>query len=504
MFLIVFDRFTLQVCSVALPRLLMDVLPPAIKALVPSDKRFVLDEIKEHGVLGNFVLKLISQLVDSFYTESGSLAKYLELSKVLLDIIWEKLNTGHWKDVDVSWRLSYSLVSCIKALVECCVFLDKPSDIVRLVTPQMILKTCDLGLLMGAPILDNILAKLARRVQDEFSINDKCISQCKVDERITDVNVTTDPLGMAIEMHKEHLHNVIEDTSAVAGSKSNILGDTHAAADTGVVENPVNSKTRKRLSEVENCPCLKMAKCCQIASLSCPSLQTFKSTYMEKKSPVVIDDCTGHWPALSNRKWDVNYIKKIAGNRTVPVELGSKYTEESWTQKLMTVGEFIDIYIDQIKGSQGIGYLAQHQLFEQIPELCDDIIIPMYCSVTEREDDMNDEDVDICAWFGPCGTVSPLHFDPKHNLLVQVLGKKYIRLYAEEQTSYLYPHSGTLLSNTSQVDVENPDLEKFPEFSKADFLECVLGPGQMLYIPPKCWHYVRSLDVSFSVSFWWS
>lgn len=55
-----------------------------------------------------------------------------------------------------------------------------------------------------------------------------------------------------------------------------------------------------------------------------------------------------------------------------------------------------------------------------------------------------------------------------------------------------------------QVDVENPDLEKFPKFTEAPFLSCILSPGDTLFIPAKYWHYVRSLDLSFSVSFWWS
>lgn len=55
-----------------------------------------------------------------------------------------------------------------------------------------------------------------------------------------------------------------------------------------------------------------------------------------------------------------------------------------------------------------------------------------------------------------------------------------------------------------QVDVENPDLEKFPKFAEAPFLSCILSPGELLFIPVKYWHYVRALDLSFSVSFWWS
>ncbi|XP_015498674.1 bifunctional peptidase and arginyl-hydroxylase JMJD5 [Parus major] len=249
-----------------------------------------------------------------------------------------------------------------------------------------------------------------------------------------------------------------------------------------------------------------------------------------------------HWPCM--KKWSVDYFCQVAGCRTVPVELGARYTDEEWSQQLMTVSDFISQYI---MDENNVGYLAQHQLFDQIPELKEDISIPDYCCLGEGEED----DITINAWFGPGGTISPLHQDPQQNFLAQmidrnhkkqlfqghmgfaaelgtiwilectkeclfldsnegtvlmqkVFGRKYIRLYSPQDSENLYPHESQILHNTSQVDVEDPDLVKFPNFEKAAFQSCILMPGQILFIPVKYWHYVRSLELSFSVSFWWS
>lgn len=86
---------------------------------------------------------------------------------------------------------------------------------------------------------------------------------------------------------------------------------------------------------------------------------------------------------------------------------------------------------------------------------------------------------------------------------VQVVGSKRIRIYSPVYSDMLYPHDSIMLNNTSQVDCERPDLARFPKFVEAQYWECVVKPGDLLYIPPKFWHYVRSLAVSFSVSFWW-
>lgn len=173
----------------------------------------------------------------------------------------------------------------------------------------------------------------------------------------------------------------------------------------------------------------------------------------------------------------------------------------------MTMNEFLDRHIlNQAAASDSsVGYLAQHDLFEQIPALGRDIITPDYCTLqrSDAADADEDEDLALNAWFGPGGTVSPLHFDPKDNLLCQIVGTKYLRLYAPDESEKLYPVEG-LLSNTSQVQVEAPDADTFPLFAQAKYLECVLQEGEMLFIPRKHWHFVKSLSTSFSVSFWWS
>ncbi|XP_044735753.1 bifunctional peptidase and arginyl-hydroxylase JMJD5 [Chrysoperla carnea] len=241
--------------------------------------------------------------------------------------------------------------------------------------------------------------------------------------------------------------------------------------------------------------------CKEISTCEKPELSYFNDKFFKPCIPVKLIGCIDHWPAKT--KWtNLDYFIKIAGERTIPVEIGAHYVHENWTQKLMTMREFIMNYVcKEYDEESQRGYLAQHTLFDQLPQLRDDIIIPDYCALTD--DDETNVEPEINAWFGPKGTLSPLHYDPKHNLLTQVIGSKQIILFSPDDSSYLYPYDDKLLFNTSQVDPISPNLKDYPEFGKAIKWYCVLKPGEMLYIPPKWWHHVVSLEKSFSVSFWW-
>ncbi|KAG0524580.1 hypothetical protein BDA96_07G223700 [Sorghum bicolor] len=235
--------------------------------------------------------------------------------------------------------------------------------------------------------------------------------------------------------------------------------------------------------------------CKQIERRSCISLEAFIRDYFLCESPVILSGCIEHWPART--KWkDIKYLQSIAGDRTIPVQVGKNYACTELKQELITFSQFLERMWSS--DSANLACLAQHQLFDQIKELHEDISVPEYCLAGGGKlQSLN-------AWFGPHGTITPLHHDPHHNhLFAQVLGRKYVRLYPASISVGLYPNPESMLSNTSQVDLDNIDEKEHPKTAALEFMDCILEEGDLLYIPPKWWHYVRSLSISFSVSFWW-
>eukprot|EP00300_Choanocystis_sp_HF-7_P040070 c6485_g1_i1.p1 GENE.c6485_g1_i1~~c6485_g1_i1.p1 ORF type:complete len:236 (+),score=51.46 c6485_g1_i1:390-1097(+) len=231
-------------------------------------------------------------------------------------------------------------------------------------------------------------------------------------------------------------------------------------------------------------------------------LEVFIVNHATTHMPCILKDSSAHWPAVTNehRRWcNLQQLRNRFGERTVPVEVGRHYMSERWGQKLMRFKDVLDAMVAQSEpagaATEQRVYLAQHPLMEQFSELACDACVPDFAAA------LSETTLITNAWIGPAHTVSCLHYDRYHNILCQVVGRKHVRLYDPIHSASLYPHTN-IMSNTSQVDPANVDTEAFPAFENVPFIECILGPGDALYIPPKWWHYVVALDLSFSVSFW--
>ena len=106
-------------------------------------------------------------------------------------------------------------------------------------------------------------------------------------------------------------------------------------------------------------------------------MSDFQKLFFRQRQSVVLKHCMDDWPAL--QKWSPEHIRHLCGSRTVPVEIGRRYTDDDWTQELMTIGAFIDKYIYMKDNTERkIAYLAQHDLFSQAPVLREDILAPDY------------------------------------------------------------------------------------------------------------------------------
>lgn len=105
-------------------------------------------------------------------------------------------------------------------------------------------------------------------------------------------------------------------------------------------------------------------------------------------------------------------------------------------------------------------------------------------------------------WIGPAGTVTPLHCDYDDNIFAQLWGTKRIFLSPPHHDQFLYPNEANAILFGSPFDPEAPDFDKFPLARQAAMIECIVHPGDMLYVPAGWYHQVRALTFSLSSNRW--
>ena len=68
------------------------------------------------------------------------------------------------------------------------------------------------------------------------------------------------------------------------------------------------------------------------------------------------------------------------------------------------------------------------------------------------------------------------------NILIQVIGIKKVVLFNPTDVEFMYMNG----DKSEVIDVDNPDLLKYPLFKKARRYECEMHPGDILFIPGLC------------------
>ncbi|KAE8665099.1 putative lysine-specific demethylase JMJD5 [Hibiscus syriacus] len=269
------------------------------------------------------------------------------------EMAWEQLHSGPWHSVLPVWRDAYS-IACLHVAK----FHFSNGEF------RDALRSLDLGIIMGGPLL------------------------------------------------RKDLDSAIEVVSAVKSSQYH-----NGVADDNKGRENAGSRLLVPPREFDKSEVLQILPIRSLSSKIVPkrptlSLEAFLCEYFLLGSPVIITDCMAHWPATT--RWnDMDYLRTVAGDRTVPVEVGKITYVQIGSKSILHFPSFLRGFNQMAVEVRSPRILhSTNCLIDKC--LRKDISIPEYCYAGGGElRSMN-------AWFGPAGTVTPLHHDPHHNILAQV------------------------------------------------------------------------------------
>ena len=243
--------------------------------------------------------------------------------------------------------------------------------------------------------------------------------------------------------------------------------------------------------------------------------QRFEREIVAAGEPAVIRGLVADWPAVgAAREGDeqlAEFLRGVASDEAFEAWFGAPeihgrfgYTYDfsgfNHDRRLATVDQLLDLLLKQRGHPRPYSmYAGGIPVRRHLPKLLAAIPVPLLDSSRETL---------ISLWLGN-RTRTAAHWDLPQNLACVIGGRRRFTLFPTEQVANLYvgPLDFTLAGQPiSLVDLDAPDLERFPRF--ADALAAArtaeLGPGDALYIPSLWWHAVHSLDeLGAMINFWW-
>ncbi|MGM0390833.1 MAG: cupin-like domain-containing protein [Bacteroidota bacterium] len=228
----------------------------------------------------------------------------------------------------------------------------------------------------------------------------------------------------------------------------------------------------------------------EIPRVSKITREDFIKNYVRKQKPVVIEHLIDDWSAYE--KWDLDYIKDIAGEKTVPlyddrpISAKLKFNEAHLKMKMAD-------YIDLLQTKPTNYRIFLYHLLKEVPALQKDFKFP---------------DLGLrflkqlpTLFFGGENSKVFMHYDIDYaNILhFHFHGKKQCILFPPSESKFLYkvPHA---LITREDIDFTNPDFHKFPALKKAQGYVTNLSHGETLYMPEGYWHQMTYLTPGFSMS----
>ncbi|XP_075036199.1 tRNA wybutosine-synthesizing protein 5 isoform X2 [Mixophyes fleayi] len=224
------------------------------------------------------------------------------------------------------------------------------------------------------------------------------------------------------------------------------------------------------------------------------------------RKPVVLRDLD---LGACKTQWSLDYMSRKGGGREVKIHVSEvpqmDFIKKNFIYRSLPFNVFVrraaenkhtDFFIseDEKYYLRSLGEDPRKDIADiskQFPELATDIQIPEFFE--------KDQFFSSVFRISSPGLQLWTHYDVMDNLLIQVTGTKRVVLYSPRDAQYLY-----LSGDKSEVlNVDNPDLVKYPLFSQARRYECTLQAGDVLFIPALWFHNTVAEEFGVGINVFW-
>ncbi|GGD52049.1 cupin-like domain-containing protein [Muriicola marianensis] len=218
--------------------------------------------------------------------------------------------------------------------------------------------------------------------------------------------------------------------------------------------------------------------------------EQFLRDFLGPQKPVVLTDSIRDWPAYS--KWDFDYIRKVAGEKTVPlydnrpVDHKEGFNQPHATMKMKE-------YLDLLQKEPTKYRIFLWNVMKEVPELQKDFSFPDFGIPLMKGLPM--------LFFGGRDSYTFMHYDiDLANIFhFHFAGRKECILFPQSENKYLYKIPHSLITHES-IDFSDPDYNQWPGLRHATGYRTYLEHGEVLYMPEGYWHYMKYVTPGFSMS----
>jgi histone arginine demethylase JMJD6 len=223
------------------------------------------------------------------------------------------------------------------------------------------------------------------------------------------------------------------------------------------------------------------------------SYATFMQEFYQPGIPVILKNASKNWKAKG--VFNPDWFRDNFGDRQTEV-----------AGKVFTMRQIMDL-VENSSVDNPAPYPCIFNIPETLPEILD-LIQPLdlnYALPNWLES----------KWFtrghwgsatelfigGPGGRFPYIHLDYFHlnAWITQLYGEKRFTVFPRGQEELLYPIPEDPWR--SEINIFEPDYQKFPKYREATPVHIVVGPGETLFIPFGTWHTAYSLTPTISVAF---